>query len=85
MKKKILAVLLCLAMVMSVLAGCGSSTYKEEKTKVLDSITRLGATVLFSYTQTNYIEKIIPENSREKPLSLALPSAVSNGCYLKTV
>lgn len=33
---------------------------KEKKEKVLDSITRLGAAVLFSYTQTNYIEKILP-------------------------
>ncbi len=34
---------------------------KEKKEQVLDSITRLGAAVLFSYTQTNYIEKILPE------------------------
>ena len=34
---------------------------KEKKEKILDSITRLGAAVLFSYTQTNYIEKIIPD------------------------
>ncbi len=33
---------------------------KDTKERVLDSITRLGATVLFSYTQTNYIEKILP-------------------------
>ena len=36
------------------------SSEKEKKEKILDSITRLGATVLFSYTQTNYIEKILP-------------------------
>lgn len=37
--------------------------YEEDDTKkagILDSITRLGAAVLFSYTQTNYIEKILP-------------------------
>ncbi|WP_022763317.1 DUF262 domain-containing protein [Butyrivibrio sp. AD3002] len=37
------------------------SEEKEKKAKILDSITRLGAVVLFSYTQTNYIEKILPE------------------------
>lgn len=36
------------------------STDKSKKEKILDSVTRLGATVLFSYTQTNYIEKILP-------------------------
>ncbi len=34
---------------------------KEQKVKVLDAVTRLGAAVLFSSTQTNYIEKILPE------------------------
>lgn len=33
---------------------------KEDKEKVLDALVRLGAAVLFSYTQTNYIEKIQP-------------------------
>lgn len=34
---------------------------EQDKKIVLDHIVRLGATVLFSYTQTNYIEKIQPE------------------------
>lgn len=34
---------------------------KQQKEEVLDKITKLGAVVLFSYTQTNYIEKILPE------------------------
>lgn len=32
----------------------------DKKVIVLDTITRLGAAVVFSYTQTNYIETIIP-------------------------
>lgn len=31
-----------------------------KKIRILDSVTRLGAAVLTSYTQTNYIEKILP-------------------------
>jgi len=38
---------------------------KEKKEKVLDAVTRLGAAVLFSFTQTNYIEKILPELCRD--------------------
>lgn len=34
---------------------------KEIKGEVLDAITRFGAVVLFSFTQTNYIEKILPQ------------------------
>jgi len=33
----------------------------EKKREVLDSITRLGAAILFSYNQTNSIEKLLPE------------------------
>lgn len=34
---------------------------KENKERILDALTRLGAAVLFSSTQTNYIEKILPD------------------------
>lgn len=32
-----------------------------KKAKLLDTLTRLGAAVIFSYTQTNYIEKELPQ------------------------
>ncbi len=37
--------------------------YAEENTKreILDLVTRLGASILFSYTQTNKIESLVPE------------------------
>ena len=38
--------------------------YDEEdnkKTKVLDALTRLGAAIVFSYNQTNLIEKMLPD------------------------
>lgn len=37
----------------------------SEKALVLDVVTRLGASVLFSFTQTNYIEKIMPAIIKE--------------------
>lgn len=33
----------------------------SKKRRLLDSLTRLGAAVMFSYTQTNYIEKLTPQ------------------------
>ncbi len=41
------------------------SSEKDVKERVLDCTVRLGATVLFSYTQTNYIEKILPSIIKE--------------------
>lgn len=37
-----------------------SDATDDVKEKILDSVTRMGATILFSFTQTNYIEKELP-------------------------
>ncbi len=42
-----------------------SDATDDVKEKILDSVTRLGATILFSYTQTNYIEKELPPIIKE--------------------
>lgn len=45
---------------------------QDNKSKLLDAVVRLGAAVLFSYTQTNYIEKAIPDYITEYKKNLAI-------------
>lgn len=61
--------------------------YDEEdnkKTKVLDALTRLGAAIVFSYNQTNLIEKMLPDlissyiNKRKKDSEQAFKQLMDN-------
>lgn len=61
--------------------------YDEEdnkKTKVLDALTRLGAAIVFSYNQTNLIEKMLPDlissyiNKKKKDSEQAFKQLMDN-------